>query len=104
MKPFVVRVIATGAVIYCGRCVKSANHWAAVCASPCTVQYPDGRIVAVAQFAEPTGQQAYEADVAVRPLYHDGAPRSTWANLSEIAQWSWNRRVAREAVQVAEVA
>lgn len=35
------------------------------------------------------GQQAYEADVAAKPEYHDGAPRPSWAMLSEWAQKSW---------------
>jgi hypothetical protein len=33
----------------------------------------------------------YEADVAKRPLYHDGKPRKTWGQLSDIARWSWGR-------------
>lgn len=38
-----------------------------------------------------TGREAYEADVARKPLYHDGTPRKTWDQLGEIEQWSWNR-------------
>lgn len=37
------------------------------------------------------GQQAYEADVKRRPRYHDGTPRKTWAQLSDIAHDSWER-------------
>lgn len=37
------------------------------------------------------GQIAYEADVAARPLYHDGAPRRTWDQLDEWYRWSWER-------------
>lgn len=37
------------------------------------------------------GQLAYEADVAARPIYHDGTSRKTWAQLSDIARWSWTR-------------
>ena len=37
------------------------------------------------------GRYAYEADIAVRPLYHDGKPRPSWDQLSEIARWSWTR-------------
>ena len=35
------------------------------------------------------GQIAYEADIQAMPTYHDGSPRKIWAELSEIAQWSW---------------
>lgn len=38
-----------------------------------------------------TGQQAYEADLQRQPLYHDGTPRKSWDQLSDIARWSWNR-------------
>lgn len=38
-----------------------------------------------------TGQQAYEQDLAARPRYHDGTPRRTWAQLDDIARWSWER-------------
>lgn len=38
-----------------------------------------------------TGQQAYEADLITRPTYHDGRPRRQWSELSEVAQWSWNK-------------
>jgi hypothetical protein len=37
------------------------------------------------------GQLAYEADVAAQPLYHDGAPRPTWADLGKVERWSWER-------------
>ena len=37
------------------------------------------------------GQIAYEADIVLRPLYHDGSPRPAWRQLSEIARWSWER-------------
>lgn len=38
------------------------------------------------------GQVAYEQDVAAHPRYHaNGAVRPTWAQLSEIARWSWER-------------
>lgn len=33
----------------------------------------------------------HEADVAAKPLYHDGAKRRSWDELSEIAKWSWER-------------
>lgn len=35
------------------------------------------------------GQIAYEADVAARPFYHDGAPRKSWDELSELARSTW---------------
>jgi hypothetical protein len=38
-----------------------------------------------------TGEQAYEEDVRRSPLYHDGSPRKAWDQLSEAAQWNWNR-------------
>ena len=38
-----------------------------------------------------TGEQAYEADRAALPLYHNGTPRPCWADLPDYAQWSWNR-------------
>ena len=38
-----------------------------------------------------TGEQAYEADRAQLPLYHNGTPRPCWADLPDYAQWSWNR-------------
>lgn len=37
------------------------------------------------------GQLAYEADVAHEPLYHDGTPRKSWDELSEIASRSLER-------------
>lgn len=37
------------------------------------------------------GQVAYEAELAVKPSYHDGTLRRTWAQLSAIARWSWER-------------
>lgn len=37
------------------------------------------------------GQELYEADVAVRPTYHDGTPRKQWSELGKIEQWSWRR-------------
>ena len=42
--------------------------------------------------AEP-GQALYEADVARRPRYHDGAPRKRWHQLGEVEKWSWDRPV-----------
>jgi hypothetical protein len=37
------------------------------------------------------GQRAYEEDVRARPVYHDGTARRTWAQLSDLARWSWNK-------------
>ena len=37
------------------------------------------------------GQIAYEADVAARPLYHDGTPRRSWESLDSAIRWSWER-------------
>lgn len=37
------------------------------------------------------GEYDYERDRASRPHYHDGSPRPCWANLSDIAKWSWMR-------------
>lgn len=37
------------------------------------------------------GQIAYEEDVRRKPLYHDGTPRKTWAQLPEWAAWGWER-------------
>lgn len=37
------------------------------------------------------GKQAYEADLAARPLYHDGTKRKAWDDLGTVEQWSWNR-------------
>jgi hypothetical protein len=36
-----------------------------------------------------TGRAAYEADVAKRPLYHDGMKRPKWDQLSDTAKLSW---------------
>lgn len=41
--------------------------------------------------AKSKGQLDYEADRANRPHYHDGQPRPTWEQLSEVARWSWHR-------------
>ena len=46
MKSFTVRAI-DGTIIYCGRCLHSAEWYASHCASLCSIQYPDGRIVTV---------------------------------------------------------
>lgn len=59
---------------YCQRC-KDTGDEAALCIA--WVRVP--------------GQQAYEADVAAQPVYHDGTPRKTWDRLSPVARWSWER-------------
>lgn|GEM_PF-2134493 len=38
-----------------------------------------------------SGQAAYEASLAACPHYQDGDPRPAWAQLGDIAQWSWSR-------------
>lgn len=38
------------------------------------------------------GRELYEADLLDRPTYHDGSPRKTWEQLSEVARWSWERK------------
>lgn len=35
------------------------------------------------------GQRAYEEELRYRPLYVDKTPKPTWANLSCMAQESW---------------
>jgi len=48
---------------------------------------------AITRVYEPAdGKADYEADVRKQPTYHDGAARPTWEQLSELAQWSWNRK------------
>lgn len=42
------------------------------------------------------GQIDYEADVQRQPFYLDGAPRSSWDQLSDIAKWSWERTEIKE--------
>jgi len=37
------------------------------------------------------GREAYEADCAIQPNYHDGTPRKTWDELDSLCQWSWGR-------------
>lgn len=41
--------------------------------------------------AKTAGQSDYEADVLKRPRYDDGTPRKTWAELDDLARWSWGR-------------
>ena len=41
--------------------------------------------------AKTPGQLAYQADCEVRPLYHDGTARRTWAELDSVARQSWER-------------
>lgn len=41
--------------------------------------------------AKSPGQIAYEADVAVKPNYHDGSKRRPWRTLDESTQHSWER-------------
>jgi len=41
--------------------------------------------------ARDIGRADYEDDVTLTPRYHDGSPRKTWEELSEIARWSWSR-------------
>lgn len=41
------------------------------------------------------GQLAYEADCAVRPNYHTGEPRKSWADLGAVERWSWERNPTR---------
>lgn len=43
------------------------------------------------------GRQAYEASLADTPLYHDGTPRKTWAQLGDVERWSWERPVASKS-------
>lgn len=44
-----------------------------------------------------TGREAYEDDLTRTPRYLDGGARPAWDELSEVAQWSWNRNpTARE--------
>lgn len=38
-----------------------------------------------------SGRAQYEASVAANPFYHDGAPRPTWDQLSDVIRWSWER-------------
>jgi hypothetical protein len=40
------------------------------------------------------GQLAYEHDCDLMPVYHDGTTRKTWAQLCDVARWSWNRNPA----------
>lgn len=42
------------------------------------------------------GKKAYEADLAKRPLYHDGTPRPTWDKLRPLGKWSWSRAIKQE--------
>lgn len=37
------------------------------------------------------GQLAYERDVAIQPLYHDGTQRRTWEQVSDHIRQSWER-------------
>ena len=37
------------------------------------------------------GQAAYEEDICREPLYHDRTQRKSWADLDEVARWSWER-------------
>ncbi len=37
------------------------------------------------------GQIAYEADVALMPLYHDGARRKSWDQLRDYEQATWEK-------------
>lgn len=46
---------------------------------------------ATAATTKSAAQLAYEADVAQRPLYHDGSPRVGWDRLDAVARWSWER-------------
>lgn len=41
--------------------------------------------------SEKEARADYEANVARRPWYHDGAPRRTWEQLNSVAKWSWMR-------------
>jgi hypothetical protein len=34
------------------------------------------------------GQRAYERDLIERPHYHDGKPRRSWDQLSDLARWA----------------
>ena len=38
-----------------------------------------------------TGQTAYEAELNAKPLYHDGTARKTWAELDDLARWTWEK-------------
>lgn len=41
--------------------------------------------------AKTAGQLAYEADCALCPDYHDGAPRRPWTALDDVSRYSWER-------------
>lgn len=43
---------------------------------------------------EAKGRALYEADVARRPLYHDGVPRPKWERLRDFAQETWMKEPA----------
>lgn len=38
------------------------------------------------------GQLAYEKDIRERRTYHDGTPRKTWDQLTDIIRDTWERR------------
>ena len=37
------------------------------------------------------GKAAYEADLKIRPTYHDGTPRKAWEQLCSVARYSWEK-------------
>lgn len=37
------------------------------------------------------GQRAYESELRARPVYHDGKPRKTWAQLGDLERSTWER-------------
>jgi hypothetical protein len=62
---------------------------------------------AIRRDPEISGRAAYEASLQAAPTYHDGSLRPIWAQLSDLAKWSWGRKpeanleaVARETRRV----
>jgi hypothetical protein len=49
------------------------------------------KAIMVSQETKTPGQIAYEADCAIEPLYSDGTPRKTWAQLGELKQSTWEK-------------
>lgn len=62
------------------------ENWA--CADDCT--HPSHRRADQVEAKTP-GQIAYEADVAARPFYQDGARRRSWSELEPIIKGTWER-------------
>ena len=66
-----------------GAVARTAERWVFIVKPVIAAMLDEGRTM--------TGQQAYEAELAARPNYEDGAARKPWDDLPDYAKASWDK-------------